>query len=174
MRRINGNDIDNHVLPMAAKMNPEPCIKPATIRMYLGYTTFIKGPDTTPEWRRKKHQIIIPEADLMLWPCIQLLVLCCIFNKHVIPKLILTIRGETKFRLNEAQYFRPERCKNICSPPLTESPYFYINPWSKRDLTLKKKHWCIPNNLTQSSMGVMTLNLGDSVLFSTGYCKGLI
>ena len=58
------------------------------------------------------------------------------------------------------------RCKNIGSPPITESSLSIDNHGVKRDLD--KKHWYIPYHLTQSSMGARTLNLGDSVFLYTG------
>ena len=50
---------------------------------------------------------------------------------------------------------------------MTESPPSIDINGLKRDLD--KKHWCIPNHLTQSSMGAGTLNLGDSVFLYTGF-----
>ena len=49
--------------------------------------------------------------------------------------------------------------------PITESSPSIDTHGVKRDLD--KIHWCILNHLTQSSLGVRTLNLGDSVFLYT-------
>ena len=58
------------------------------------------------------------------------------------------------------------RCKNIDSPPTTESPPSIDIHGVKRDLD--KKHWCIPHHLIQSSVGAGRAILGTLYFFTPG------